>query len=43
MEQSDWSSAEQNFTAGLHGARSPGEAAEAASYLAAVKLVKAQV
>ena len=43
MEAGDWVDAEKQFSAALHSATKPDEVKEAASYLTAVKLVKAQV
>lgn len=43
MELGEWPDAEQHFAAALHASPSPGQTSESASYLAAIKLVKAQV
>ncbi len=43
MEAGDWLDAERHFSAALHSASKPEQVKEAASYLTAVKLVKAQV
>lgn len=43
MEAGDWLDAEKHFSAALHSAAKPDQVKEAASYLTAVKLVKAQV
>ena len=43
MEAGDWLDAEKHFSAALHSAAKTDQVKEAASYLTAVKLVKAQV
>ena len=43
MEQGDWDAAAQQFSLALHAAKDKAKAAEASAYLAAVRLVEAQV
>ena len=43
MEQGDWNAAAQHFALALHAAKDQARAAEASAYLAAVRLVEAQV
>ena len=43
MEQGDWNAAAQHFALALHAAKDKARAAEASAYLAAVRLVEAQV
>lgn len=43
MELGEWAAAEKHFAAALHASASQDKTAESASYLAAIKLVKAQV
>lgn len=43
MEKGDWNGAAQQFSLALHAAKDKPKAAEASAYLAAVRLVEAQV
>lgn len=43
MEQGDWRAAAQHFALALHAAKDKARAADASAYLAAVRLVEAQV
>ena len=43
MEQGDWNAAARHFALTLHAAKDKARAAEASAYLAAVRLVEAQV